>query len=699
MSTSHPIFERVAARWRARLLWGLSGLALGLSVLLLVVLTRYLEWNASTSGVVAAILGLALFALGGLLIRRWYSEPRIIARHLDRAIPALEESAELLLLAEDSLDIVQRLQVERARRALAAAGEPALPWGASRRLWAVAATFAVIALVLTLVPQPSGPGGKPGAGPGASANPATVRDLSISVSPPEYTRHAAHTQALWDIAAEEGTALTWHVKVSRPVASARLLTVDGDSIVLRSDGDGTNLTGSSTAIRSTLYQLVLQDASGGSPIWSGEYHHLTVERDLPPVIVVEAPVERTQLPSAAVSVPTQVRVTDDYGIESTEIVATLTSGAGEAVKFREQRLPFTATQSIPSGVELRRALDLKKMGLGPGDELYFYVLARDNRLPNPQESRSATYFIAITDTARAETGTLAGVSLRLAPEYFRSQRQIIIDTEKLLADKPHITLTEFQNRSENIGIDQEMLRDRYGEIVGQETEFAGAEAPSSAEELTHQHDIAENATRLARSVKATLTAAVQQMWDAAVRLRTFDPAAALPYEYKALDYLKQVQQAARVYVQRVGFESPPLEPDKKRLTGNLKSIPDRNTVQDQPSPAPEPVLRQALAVLQGIADGGKVSVDDAVILRAAGVELSPKAVENPGRFLAALEGLRRLIAGAGSDVPPTCDGCADRARQGIWAALPPPELGAPILQRTPVTSGSASYFSALEVAP
>ncbi|HUL70985.1 MAG TPA: hypothetical protein VLT17_12200, partial [Gemmatimonadales bacterium] len=78
MSTSHPIFERVAARWRARLLWGLSGLALGLSVLLLVVLTRYLEWNASTSGVVAAILGLALFALGGLLIRRWYSEPRII---------------------------------------------------------------------------------------------------------------------------------------------------------------------------------------------------------------------------------------------------------------------------------------------------------------------------------------------------------------------------------------------------------------------------------------------------------------------------------------------------------------------------------------------------------------------------------------------------------------------------------------------
>jgi len=699
MSLPHPIFQRVAARWRARLLWGLSGLALGLSLLLLVVLTRYAELRATTSGVVAGTVGLALFLLGATLIRRWYSDPAIVARHLDRAIPGLEESAELLLVPEASLDVVQLLQVGRAKRALVAAGEPALSWGASRRLWAVAATFAIVALVLTLVPQSGGPGSRPGARLGASATPAAVRDLTITVSPPEYTGHAAHSQALWDIAAEEGAALTWRVQLSRPVASARLLTVDGDSIILRAEGEGTALTGSSAALRSTLYQLVLHDDRGAAPVWSSEYHRLTVERDLPPVIVVEAPVERTQLPSAAVSVPTQVRVTDDYGIESTEIVATLTSGAGEAVKFREQRLPFTSTQRIASGVELKRTLDLKQMGLGPGDELYFYVVARDNRLPNPQESRSATYFIAITDTAKVETGTLAGVSLRLAPEYFRSQRQIIIDTEKLLADRPHITLTEFQSRSHNIGIDQELLRDRYGEIVGQETEIAGAEAPSSAEELTHQHDIAENATRLAGSVKATLTAAVQQMWDAAVRLRTFDPAAALPYEYKALDYLKQVQQAARVYVQRVGFESPPLEPDKKRLTGNLKSIPERTTVEDRPSPVPEPVLRHALAVLQGISEGGKVSADDAAILRAAGAELSPKAVENPGRFLAALEGLRRLIAGAGADSPPACDGCADRARQGIWAALPPPELGAPILQRTPVTSGSAGYFSALEVAP
>jgi hypothetical protein len=700
MTPESPIFERVAARWRTRLSWGVAGLAIALAALVLVALSRYAALGLKAAGTVAVGAGLAILGVGLSLIRRRYSDLGVVARHLDRVVPGIEESAELLLAAETSLDIVQRLQVERAKRAVAQAGEPPLPWGTSRRLWAVAGTVAGLALVLAVLPHSLAPGAKPGGASGATATAATVRDVAVTIAPPDYTHRAAHSQAMWDITAEEGAALTWRVKLSRPVASARLVTVDGDSVVLQAQGSSPDLVATGSASRSTLYQLVLQDADGGAPAWSSEYHRLTVERDLPPIIVVETPEERTQLPSAAVSVPTLVRVTDDYGVESTEIVATLTSGAGEQVKFREQRLPFTSTQNIAGpGVELRRTLDLKQLGLGPGDELYFYVLARDNRLPNPQETRSETFFIAITDTAKAETGTLAGVSLRLAPEYFRSQRQIIIDTEKLLADRPHITLTEFRNRSHNIGIDQELLRVRYGELVGQETEGEAAEAPSSAEELTHQHDIAENATRLAGSVKATLSAAVREMWDAELRLRTFDPAAALPYEYKALDFLKQVQQAARIYVQRVGFEPPPLEPDRKRLTGNLKSIPERATVQDRPYPAPEPVLRHALAVLQGIADGGKVTVDDAAILRAAGVELSPRAVENPGRFLPALEALRRLIAGAGTDSVAKCAGCPDRARQGIWAALPPPELGAPVLQRVPATLGSADYFNALGVAP
>ena len=111
---------------------------------------------------------------------------------------------------------------------------------------------------------------------------------------------------------------------------------------------------------------------------------------------------------------------------------------------------------------------------------------------------------------------------------------IIIDTERLLADRNRLTVSEFRARSENIGLDQHLLRLRYGEIVGDEV-VEGETDP----QVAHEHDVEENATRLAPQVKATLQAALAQMWDAELRLRMSDPQAALPYEYRALELLKE----------------------------------------------------------------------------------------------------------------------------------------------------------------
>src|SRR5690606_41643874 len=54
---------------------------------------------------------------------------------------------------------------------------------------------------------------------------------------------------------------------------------------------------------------------------------------------------------------------------------------------------------------------------------------------------------------------------------FRSQRQLIIDTERLIAEKPVIPKQEFNARSNELGFDQKSLRLKYGQFMGDETEI------------------------------------------------------------------------------------------------------------------------------------------------------------------------------------------------------------------------------------
>src|SRR5690606_781903 len=60
------------------------------------------------------------------------------------------------------------------------------------------------------------------------------------------------------------------------------------------------------------------------------------------------------------------------------------------------------------------------------------------------------------------------------PAYFRSQRQIIIDAEALLEEKPRLASEEFERRSDLIGVDQRLLRLRYGQFLGEESEGGNA---------------------------------------------------------------------------------------------------------------------------------------------------------------------------------------------------------------------------------
>ena len=59
-------------------------------------------------------------------------------------------------------------------------------------------------------------------------------------------------------------------------------------------------------------------------------------------------------------------------------------------------------------------------------------------------------------------------------------------------------------------------------------------------------------------------------------MRQGRPDTALPFAYKALDFIKQVQQASRIYLARVGYEQAPVD-ENRRLTGKRDGLASRRS--------------------------------------------------------------------------------------------------------------------------
>ena len=677
--------ERLALSWRRR--WWTGAVLMVLATAALgAALGRAGDW--STAGGALLALSAALVAATGLGLRRLRMDARVAARHLNRAWPQLEESAELLVADVESLSALERLQRERTRHTFERlTPAPALP----HRQWRFAVWYAG-AVTATAVALLLSAGGQPlRARTAARAEPVrralTLGDVAVQVSPPAYTNKRSRRARRWDVEAEAGSNVQWTIETGGPVSGGSLVTSTGDTVALTA-GEHGQFTATLEVERSALYFVTLRDS--GLATLTSDFHQLTVLPDAAPTITVLSPEPRTLVqPGAPSAVSLRVLVGDDYGIAETRLIATLTTGQGEGVKFREQELPFERTAARLDrrpGALLERVIDARALGLGPGDELYFHIVTRDVRRPVSNETRSETYFITLVDTASAMLADFSGLAIDLTPEYFRSQRQIIIDTERLLAERSRIPVAEFRARSENIGLDQHLLRLRYGEIVGDEI-VEGETDPQA----THEHDVEENATRLAPQVKATLQAALAQMWDAELRLRTADPQAALPFEYRALELLKEVQQSARAYVRRVGFEPPPLEPDRKRLTGDLSKIGRPTLARDASSRDSLAALRDALGVVRRLADGGSRETSDAAMLERAGQALADLAVREPGRHLETLRQLRALLQSLSDSA--RCGSCLAPLEAGLLRALPTPEAAAS--GTAPAGSLARRYFELL----
>src|SRR5512132_1780935 len=90
-------------------------------------IARMAGGSSATEAVAALGVAVSLAAAAGVWNRRHPAGPLEVARHLDRTVPALEESAELMLADAATLSLVGRLERARVDRAVAAAAPPGVP--------------------------------------------------------------------------------------------------------------------------------------------------------------------------------------------------------------------------------------------------------------------------------------------------------------------------------------------------------------------------------------------------------------------------------------------------------------------------------------------------------------------------------------------------------------------------------------------
>jgi hypothetical protein len=687
-----------------------------------------LAWTVTALGVV----GVAIWQLWPLR----QLGPAAVARRLDRQFAELEDSTGMLLQDPAGLNLLGHLQQERVAQQLAqltSDGAALLPFSFRKSLL-ISGLLLASAAVVTFLPrftkgaEPAGVAVHFTPDPArkvAAVGPARITKVSLLVTPPAYTRRAAFVPAQASFSCPQGARVRWVVTVNRIEKTAPTLEIGKATLRLRPmAGQPTAFFAEQTLATSALYRL--RYAGQVSDDYAVE-----VRPDQAPVVRIQTPKPYTLIAAIGTrpEVPVRATLRDDYGLTHAELVITVAQGQGEAVKFHEVRRDLSASLGEqPAQSTLSQQLSLPKLGMTYGDELYFYIQARDN---HGQSARSDTYLVQWQDTAAATSALDIGMGVNTAPAYFRSERQIIIDTEKLMAEQKKLTPAEFTNRANALGFDQQSLRLRYGKFLGEEAEkglgvtagpshspiaedddapapaaSASPKAPTAEDDdhddhdhtappqktgalasqtaatdalmdpYIHKHDDAETADFLEPAVKAKLQAVLSEMWAAELRLRTGQPVAARPYEYRALRLLKQVQQQTRAYVKKAGFTPQPFPEATLRLTGELKGAAVPHLQATVPAPAAQPTVRGALRWLAAAQAGQRGRPADALVLEQAGQALAQVALQKPGAYLPALRALRTLAADARAGRTP-CASCLAPAARALTDLLPAPTPTAP----------------------
>ncbi|KQN00753.1 hypothetical protein ASE85_08940 [Sphingobium sp. Leaf26] len=630
-----------------------------------------------------------------------------LVRTLDANRPELEDSSALLFTDDAPLSPLQSLQRGRiAARLDQGAPQDLISGWSTRTLLGLSLLAAIVITAALLWPRAGeGPPTLTPSSEGLPARPGIPRLVAqnLRIIPPAYTGLLVRDSASLDARVPQGSRLEWTLRFDPQASAPRLLMLAGEPMALHPDG--ANWIASRSTDAAFLYRVDPASGRGATP----PLHRIDAIADAPPQVKALSD-SLTMVKSGQRNWSPAFAATDDYGVAaSARLRVTLAIGEGENVTFSEREIPVSGSGPVRDRRFAPR-LDFSTFGFVAGGDMVVQLIVRDNRSPSPQEVRGPSLILRWPSPKAPESSGLTGMVNTTLPAYFRSQRQIIIDIEKLLKDKRSLTPDRYLSRSASIGGDQQILRVRYSQFLGGENEgapelpTADGEAHSDGDghdhgppvarqnvfgekedvlaEFGHPHDESP-ASSLDPETRAILKQAVDEMWQSERELKTGHPDAALPYAYKALRFIKEVQQATRIFLSRVGPELPPIDASR-RMTGKREGLGSR-------------VL--PVAPIEG--DDGPA----AAAWRALGD--GPGAIRGP-IALGALEGWTRANAtrlpdalalnGAIDTVrsDPACLPCRAKLRALLWTAM---ERTARPARRRPADAAGARYLDAIGGAP
>lgn len=712
----HSILKRLKLRWQLRL-WA--------EVLLYALGGAFLVWFLFSDFLYSVIAFLVIGILLAFIKRPWELDLESVSSYLDLHLDALEYSTGLLLLPTEELSGIAKLQQEKTSRELENEIKNVRPQDGLLRAGIISAAVILTIFLIAktgLTDQfDTTPGSlkeneiiifKPADSVASEISQPQLVIQKVVLSYPSYTGVGAVTTTNMNIKALEGSAVTWELGFDSEVDSVAMESTGG-SYTMQLKGNSYNR--STVLQNSGFYNFRFQDSLGSSYV--SDLYAIEIVRDQNPQIEPEglSPFvsfdhdEEKLISFSAV-------ITDDFGIGEAFIIATVSKGTGESVKFREEKLNFDNTfNSGSKNIRLKKQIELDRMNMEPGDELYFYIQASDLKTPQSNISRSETYFAVIKDTTSIGFGMESTLGVDLMPDYFRSQRQLIIDTEKLISERPSMPKAEFNATSNDLGFDQKSLRLKYGQFMGDESEGPGTEIREMPEyddedpedplaEFTHDHDgnnehnlVAqhdhdevgedkdkdplsdflhdhgdpESATLFTDNLRSKIRQALDIMWDAELHLRLYEPEKSLPLQYRALALLQEIKNSARIYVHRIGYEPPPIK-DDVRLTGKIDEVFGFEKSEQLEKEDLYQYMRKAVARLEQLKTGNKnITLQDRNLFGLAANELAQLAIDSPGKYLNTLQQLKWL-----TEVRATDREGLTEVQRGILKALPSPEPNA-----------------------
>jgi hypothetical protein len=705
--------ERLRRRWIMLSLAKVLLISLAISIAVAALLKHFLPFG--TIGI--AVTFILSFSLLSIFIRYWAISLDDICRFVNNKYPEVEESADLLVMTDGELSGLQHLQASRINLLFVGRKLPTEPF--RQILYPVIAVFLSLIFLYIVAQLPNIE--RSNAALGTAVNkatpvvkenvPAEISNYTISINPPAYTGKSSRVQKQFTIAAELGATVNWQIKTSEPVNNLSFIWNDKEKIkLIKADKKGQIWRLNKVIKTAGFYQVVFEGKKS-------DLYQVEIIPDQPVAIKLITPQQHSTIDvGQSKEVGLKLLITDDYGISDAYISATVASGKGEAVNFKEKRIPLNTVFNNQKSIQISQKLLLTSMGMTPGDELYFYINAKDNY---GQLSRSDMYFVSIQDTTELMSMAAIDNGVNLVPEYFRSQRQIIIDTEKLLKDRATISATEFKTRSNELGVDQKMLRMRYGKFLGEESETnIGGEheeegagksvdhehaeqksepaeygnVQSIMDQYAHKHDQAEDATFFEPEMKAQLKATLNEMWSSELQLRTFEPMKALPFEYKALRLLKDLQQKSRAFVAKTTIKTTPLKMEK-RLSAELADVQETTNINKNTNDSKSNLgLQQSLTILEARLAGQKPAPAAIRILQEAEKELLQAASASPSRYLPALKSLKTVLANWSTNKQMKTE--VTLAEKGISDLIGVPQLK-PFAQTSQPSDLSKAYFNQL----